>query len=416
MRHLIPVFLLSLHTPALADPVQDVLPEIIDFRHAIHANPELSNREEKTAKRIARELKKLGLDVETGIALTGVVGTLRGGRPGPVVAVRADMDALPVTEDSDLPFRSTVRSTYQGNEVGVAHACGHDIHMAVVLGTAAALASRRDELAGTVKFIFQPAEEGPPPGEKGGAPLMLEEGLFDKEKPVAVFGLHSWPDYPVGIIETVSGPTMASSDRIVIKLHGKQSHGAWPHQGVDPIVLAAQVILALQTIPSRNIDTRDPAVVTIGIVEGGERFNIIPTTVHLEGTVRTFSDSVQDLIEKRIGEILDGLAAAAGATYEYSYERGNPFLNNDPGLSARAREVLIDTLGADRVLDGRPVMVAEDFSWFSREVPGFYFRLGVVAPGTESGSLHTPNFRADDTAIEPGIRAMTALVLDTLGR
>jgi len=398
-----------------ADPVAQVLPAVIEFRHEIHAKPELSNREAQTAKRIARELKTLGLKVQTGVAHHGVVGILHGGKTGPVVAVRADMDALPVTEQSDLSFRSTVTTDYQGTTVGVAHACGHDIHMSVALGTATVLAAMRDELAGTVKFIFQPAEEGVQPGETGGAPLMIEEGVLTKKPaPEAIFGIHSWPDHPVGRVEVTSGPAMASSDRILIDLHGKQSHGAWPHQGVDPIVLAAQVILGLQTIPSRSIDAREPAVVTVGIIRGGERFNIIPDTVHLQGTVRAFSDDVQDLIEKRIDEILAGITTAAGASYNYTYERQNPFLDNDRALAARARETLIRTLGADNVIDGPPVMVAEDFAWFAREIPGFYFRLGVVAPGTVSGSLHTPNFRADDSAIEPGIRAMTALVLDYL--
>ncbi|MBT8132362.1 MAG: amidohydrolase [Gammaproteobacteria bacterium] len=392
------------------------MPDIIQFRHAIHASPELSNREADTADRIAAELKSLGLKVQTGIAYHGVVGLLKGGRPGPVVAVRADMDALPVTEQSDLSFRSTVTSEYGGQTVGVAHACGHDIHMSVALGTAAVLAGQREKLRGSVKFIFQPAEEGVPPGEEGGAKLMIDEGVLKRPAPEAIFGIHAWPDYAVGQVELTSGPTMASSDRILIDLHGKQSHGAWPHLGVDPVVLAAQVILALQTIPSRSIDAREPAVVTVGIVRGGDRFNIIPDTVHLEGTVRAFSDQVQDQIEQRIDDILAGLTEAAGASYEFVYERQNPFVNNDPALAARAREVLIKTLGKDHVLDGKPAMVAEDFAWFAREIPGFYFRLGVVAPGTRSGGLHTPDFRADDSAIEPGVRAMTALVLDYLSQ
>ncbi len=389
---------------------------LIQFRHDIHANPELSNREFATAGRIAGELRALGLEVRTGIAHTGVVGVLRGARPGPVVAVRADMDALPVTERSDLPFRSTVTAEYQGTTVGVAHACGHDIHMAVVLGTAMELAARREQLPGTVVFVFQPAEEGPPAGEKGGAPLMLEENLFDGLEPGAMFGLHAWPDYQVGQVGHISGPNFASADRIEIELHGKQSHGAWPHLGVDPIVLAAQVILALQTIPARSIDAREPVVVTVGVVRGGQRFNIIPETVRLEGTVRAFSEDVQDQVENRIGEILAGLTRAAGARYDFDYERVTPFLNNDPGLAASVRGALEDAVGADKVIDAPPVMVAEDFAFFARRIPSFYFRLGVVAPGTVSGGLHTPDFRADDTAIGPGVRAMTAMVTSYLER
>ncbi|MBT8137698.1 MAG: amidohydrolase [Gammaproteobacteria bacterium] len=410
----LPLLFLTLPLPSGANPLDEVLPGIIDFRHELHANPELSNREVQTGKRIAKRLRRLGLDVQTGVAHTGVVATLRGGLPGPVVAVRADIDALPVTEQTDFAFRSTATTEFNGKKVGVAHACGHDIHMSVAMGTAEVLAAMRDELPGTVRFIFQPAEEGVPVGETGGAPLMIEEGVLRNPAPEAIYAIHSWPDYAVGQVDVTSGPAMASSDRILIDLHGKQSHGAWPHLGVDPIVLAAQVILGLQTIPSRSIDAREPAVVTVGIVRGGERFNIIPDTVHMEGTVRAFSDDVQDIVERRIGEILDGITTAAGASYDYTYERANPFVNNDPALAARARVVLQQTLGTENVLDGPPVMVAEDFAWFAREIPGFYFRLGVVAPGTESGSLHTPDFRADDSAIEPGIRAMTALVLDHL--
>ena len=368
--------------------------ELIRFRHDIHANPELSNREFETSKRIADELRALGLEVRTGIAHTGVVGILRGAKPGPVVAIRADMDALPVTERGDLPFRSTATTEYQGATVGVAHACGHDIHMSVVLGTAMALASRRDELNGTVLFVFQPAEEGPPAGEKGGAPLMLEEGVFDDFAPDAMFGLHSWPALEVGQVGHVSGPTLASADRIEIDLYGKQSHGAWPHLGVDPIVLAAQVIIALQTIPSRSIDSREPVVVTVGVVRGGQRFNIIPESVRLEGTVRAFSEEVQDQVERRIDEILAGLTSAAGATYDFNYVRVVPFLNNDPALSASVRSALEEAVGTDNVIDSQPVMVAEDFAFFAQVIPSYYFRLGVVAPGTESGGLHTPDFRA----------------------
>ncbi|MBT8144152.1 MAG: amidohydrolase [Gammaproteobacteria bacterium] len=384
--------------------------QLLRFRETIHANPELSNREFETASRIAGELRALGLQVQTGVAHTGVIGVLEGGLPGPVVAVRADMDALPVTERSGLPFASTVTTDYQGNSVGVAHACGHDIHMSVVLGTAMTLAARRETLPGTVVFVFQPAEEGPLSGEKGGAPLMLEEGLFERYEPEIMFGLHAWPDLAVGQVGFVSGPNMASADRIEIDIYGKQSHGAWPHLGTDPVVLAAQVILGLQTIPSRSIDAREPVVVSVGVVRGGQRFNIIPEHVRLEGTVRAFSGAVQDQVEARIDAILSGLTAAAGGRYELNYVRVTPYLNNDPELSAQVRAPLVATLGADNVIDSPPVMVAEDFAFFAQAIPSFYFRLGVVAPGTESGGLHTPTFRADNSAIAPGVRAMTAIV------
>lgn len=418
MRVLALLILAAAILPAqAAEPLSEKqLKTIVQLRHDIHANPELSNREFETAKRIAAFLGELGLEVETGIAHTGVVGVLRGGRPGPVVAIRADMDALPVTERSDLPFASKVTTDYQGTTVGVAHACGHDIHMAVVMGAAMALASQRQDLPGSVVFVFQPAEEGPPPDEKGGAPLMLEEGLFDRYRPEVMFGLHAWPDFETGKIGFVSGPNMASADRFEIDLYGKQSHGAWPHLGTDPIVLAAQVVAALQTIASRSVDARQPVVVSVGIIRGGQRFNIIPDQVHLEGTVRTFSTAVQDQVESRIDTILRGLSDAAGARYDFRYQRFTPFLNNDPQLAASVRPALERALGAENVIDSPPVMVAEDFAFFARVIPSFYFRLGVVAPGTTSGGLHTPTFRADDSAIEPGVRAMTAMTLDYLSR
>lgn len=418
MRVLALLILAAAILPAqAAEPLSEKqLKTIVQLRHDIHANPELSNREFETAKRIAAFLGELGLEVETGIAHTGVVGVLRGTRPGPVVAIRADMDALPVTERSDLPFASKVTTDYQGTTVGVAHACGHDIHMAVVMGAAMALASQRQDLPGSVVFVFQPAEEGPPPDEKGGAPLMLEEGLFDRYRPEVMFGLHAWPDFETGKIGFVSGPNMASADRFEIDLYGKQSHGAWPHLGTDPIVLAAQVVAALQTIASRSVDARQPVVVSVGIIRGGQRFNIIPDQVHLEGTVRTFSTAVQDQVESRIDTILRGLSDAAGARYDFRYQRFTPFLNNDPQLAASVRPALERALGAENVIDSPPVMVAEDFAFFARVIPSFYFRLGVVAPGTTSGGLHTPTFRADDSAIEPGVRAMTAMTLDYLSR
>ncbi|MCG8434074.1 MAG: amidohydrolase, partial [Gammaproteobacteria bacterium] len=274
--------------------------QAIEFRHLIHANPELSNQEFETAELVATHLRSLGMDVKTGVAKTGVIGVLRGGKPGPVVAVRADMDALPVVERTNLPFKSTKRTTYLGQEVGVAHACGHDIHVAVGLGTATALASMRDDLPGTVKFIFQPAEEGVPPGEKGGASFMVEEGALERPRPDAIFALHSFPDFEVGEIGFTSGPTYASSDHFIIQIHGKQAHGAWPHLSVDPVVMASEVVQALQTIRSRNMHPRTAGVVSVGIIRGGERFNIIPEAVELQGTVRAYSEEVQDMVEARM--------------------------------------------------------------------------------------------------------------------
>ena len=389
---------------------------IIRLREHIHQYPELGNREFGTAELVANHLRSLGFDeVHTGIAHTGVVGILRGGRPGPVVAVRADMDALPVTEDTPYPFRSTVRTTYLGQEVGVSHACGHDIHVAVQLGVASVLASMRDEIPGTVKFIFQPAEEGPPPGEEGGAELMVVEGVLkDDPVPGAIFGLHSFAEMEVGKVGFTSGPALAAVDHFRIRIVGKQSHGAAPHLGIDPIVMASQAVAAFQTIRSRNLSPLEPSVVTVGIFRGGTRYNIIPNEVELEGTVRTYNPDVRDAVERRMGEILAGVAAAGGGTYELDYDRGTPATINDPELGARMLPTLERVVGADNVVKLDPTMGGEDFAYFANEVPGFYIRLGQVLPGGTSGGHHTPDFQADNSAVPVGIRAMTHLLLDYL--
>ncbi len=406
-------------TGAFADiavTIEEVLPQIVDIRHTIHANPELSNREFETSKLVAEHLRELGIEVETGIAHTGVIGILKGGKPGPLVAIRADMDALPVTEDTGLPFASTIRSEYLGQDVGVMHACGHDIHTSVQLGVASALAANRDDIAGSVLFVFQPAEEGAPPGEQGGANMMLDEGLFEKYRPQAIFALHSFPDMGVGEVGYSVGPAFASSDTIEIKLKGKQAHGAWPHLSVDPIVMASQVVLAFQTIRSRTMNPLDPGVVTIGMINGGERHNIIPSEVTMRGTVRTYDPANQDIIEARMKAILDGVTQAAGGSHEFVYDRGNPVTYNNVALAEWGGEVLVSELGVDNVSQIPPVMGAEDFAFFAREVPGFYFRLGVEKSGTESGGLHTPTLRADDGSIEIGIRAMARLVIEYLNQ
>ncbi|MDE2763400.1 MAG: amidohydrolase [Gemmatimonadota bacterium] len=388
---------------------------IIRLREHIHQYPELGNREFRTAELVANHLRSLGFDdVRTGVAHTGVVGILRGGLPGPVVAVRADMDALPVTEDTPFPFRSTVRTTYLGQEVGVSHACGHDIHVAVQLGVASVLAAMRDELPGTVKFIFQPAEEGPPPGEEGGAELMVAEGVLEDPAPSAIFGLHSFAVMEVGKVGFTSGPALAAVDHFRIRIVGKQSHGAAPHLGVDPIVMAAQAVTAFQTIRSRNLSPLEPSVVTVGIFRGGTRFNIIPNEVELEGTVRTYDPDVRDAVERRMGEILAGVTAAGGGAFELDYDRGTPATINDPELGARMLPTLKRVMGAENVLKLDPTMGGEDFAYFANEVPGFYFRLGQVPPGGTSGGHHTPDFQADNSAVPAGIRAMSNLLLDYL--
>jgi len=387
---------------------------IVAVRHRIHQHPELGNREFETSRLVAEHLSRLGYEVRTGVAHTGVVALLEGGRPGPLVALRADMDALPVTEATDFPFRSTVRAEWDGQEVGVMHACGHDVHTSVLLGTAAVLADLRADLPGAVLLIFQPAEEGPPAGEEGGASLMLAEGAFEPNTPEAIFALHVSPDLEVGTVGYAVGPALASSDRFEIVVTGRQTHGAAPHQGIDPVVTAAQLVLALQTIPSRTLDPLQPSVLSVGMIHGGERFNIIPEQVRLVGTVRTYAVEVQDEIERRMREITAGVTAAAGAEHSLTYVRGNPPTINDPDLVRRMAPTLHRVLGEGRAREGPPVMMAEDFSLYAQRVPGFMFWLGAHAPGTETGPLHSPIMRADDSAVAVGMRALSSLVADYL--
>jgi len=400
------------------DPIDKAISKnlstIIELRHQIHQYPELGNREFKTAELVAEHLRSLGIEVETGVAYTGVVGILKGNKPGPVVAVRADMDALPVTEETDLSFKSTVKTTYLDKEVGVMHACGHDIHTSVQLGVASVLASMKRSLPGTVKFIFQPAEEGPPPREEGGADLMLKEGVFDNLKPSAIFGLHTHPGLAVGELGLTIGPAMAAVDQFIITIKGKQSHGAYPHKSVDPIIMATEVVGAFQTIRSRSLSPLEPSVVTVGIIRGGERFNIIPEKVHLEGTVRTYNPEVQDMVEQRMNKILEGITLAYGGSFELNYDRGTPALINNPELSRQMIPTMERVVGKSNLKMIDPVMGGEDFAIFANEVPGMYYRLGVVKPGTTSGWVHTPTFRADDACLEVGIRTMSNLVLDYL--
>ena len=397
----------------IAAAVERNSPVIIEMRHRIHQNPELGNREIETAALVTDYLRSLGIEVQTGVAHTGVVGVLVGGRPGPVVAVRADMDALPVTEDTPFPFKSTVRATYLGQDVGVSHACGHDIHTAVQLGVASVLAELRDELPGTVKLIFQPAEEGPPPGEEGGASLMVAEGVLDDPRPSAIFGLHTGA-MQVGTVGLAVGPAYAAVDHFHITIRGKQAHGAYPHLSADPIVMAAQAVTALQTIRSRNLPPLEPSVITIGMIHGGERFNIIPAEVRMEGTVRTYSEFVRNSIEDRMGEILAGVTLAGGGSFELRYDRGSPATINAPELAEMMLPTLRRVLGDENVEDQEPATAGEDFAIFANEVPGFYFSLGMIKPGTTSGGHHTPTFQADDSSIPVGMRAMTALLFDYL--
>jgi amidohydrolase len=406
--------LLAVQTP-VDQAVTRVTPEITKIRHTIHQNPELGNREFETARLIATHLRRLGLQVDTGIAHTGVVAVLKGGKPGPVVAVRADMDALPVTEDTPYPFKSTKRASYLGQDVGVSHACGHDIHVAVQLGVAAVLAGMKADLPGTVKFIFQPAEEGAPPGERGGAVLMIEQGVLQNPKPEAIFGLHTKSSLDVGVIGYTPGPALAATDQFSVVIHGRQAHGASPHLSVDPVVTAAQAIVALQTIRSRNLSPFEPSVVTVGIVRGGARWNIIPADVELQGTVRSYGPGVSETVERRMREILAGVTSSAGATYELTYNRYSPPTVNDTVLTQRMVPSLARVVGAGNTRRIEPWMAGEDFAYYANTIPGFFFMLGVQKPGAaKSGDHHTPTFMADDAAIGVGIRAMTAVVLDYL--
>jgi amidohydrolase len=402
--------------------VDKVSAKAIEIRHDIHQNPELSNRETRTAELVAKELRALGLKVTTGIAKTGVVGVLQGKGSGPVIAVRADMDALPVTEAGDLPFKSTARATYVGREVGVSHACGHDIHVAAALGAASVLSSLRDRINGTVMFIFQPAEEGPPPGEKGGAGLMVEEGVFKALKPDAIIALHTNGDPPdeagdderLGRIAYTPGPAFAASTKWTAVVRGRAAHGASPHLSVDPVVTASQIVLALQTLRSRILPPLSSNVVTVGIIRGGDRNNIIPAEVYLEGTIRTFDTGIQDTLEQRMRDIFDGTTKAAHATFELSFDRSHPMTTNDRALTDRLVPTLQRVVGKAEVVVAPPETGAEDFSFFSNIVPGFYFKLGVVPEGKASGGHHTPTFYADDKAVPVGIRALSTLVLDYL--
>ena len=407
--------ILAAQDPAarLDQEIAKVIPAVTELRHQIHQNPELSNREEKTAALVADYLRKLGLEVRTGVAHHGVIGVLKGGQPGPVVALRADMDALPVTEATDFAFASRVRTTFGGQEVGVMHACGHDVHTVVQLGVASVLTAMKPSLRGTVVFLFQPAEEGVPAGESGGASQMVTEGALQNPRPEAIFGLHTYAEMGVGDLGYYEGPAMSASDTWEVKITGRQSHGARPELAIDPVVTAAQFVEALQTIRSRTFAGSEPAVVTVGTIHGGTRHNIIPADVTLSGTIRTFRTEASQLAEKRLREILKGVTEAAGATGEVlRYDRGAPATINDEKLARRVVPSLEKAVGKEHVTKLAPAMPSEDFSYFANEVPGFYYRLGMVKAGTTSGDHHTPTFRADDSSIPVGIKAMSTIVLD----
>jgi amidohydrolase len=393
--------------------IERVLPDVRTWRRDIHQHPELSNREVRTAKLVADHLAAHGYEVRTGVAHHGVIGVLRGGA-GPVVALRADMDALPVVEETGLPFASRERATYGGREVGVMHACGHDAHTAILMGVAQVLAARRAELPGTVVLVFQPAEEGAPPGERGGAELMLEEGAFGSPRPDAVFGLHVTPELPVGRLGVRSGAAMASSDRLTIRVTGRQSHAAYPWQGVDPIAAASRIVLALEALPAREVDARIPSVVSIGAFHGGVRHNILPGEVELLGTIRALDAGQRKALHEKVRRTAEHTAQASGAEARVEIDEGNPMVWNDPALLARMRPALERAAGAGQVEDVLPWTGAEDFAFYQQQVPGVFFWLGVRPEGValaDATPLHTPRFNLDEVALPLGVRAMTEIAL-----
>jgi amidohydrolase len=396
-----------------------VLPKVVALRRILHQHPELGNREVQTSKLLADRLRALGYEVRTGVAKTGVVGVLRGGKPGPVVALRSDIDGLPVTEDTGLPFASTERAQFNGREVGVMHACGHDFHMAMLMGAAEVLAGMKSDLPGTVKIIFQPAEEGAPAGEEGGADVMVKEGVLENPKVDDIFGLH------VGITPLEAGSIsfrpkgiMAASDTFSITVRGRSTHGAMPWAGIDPIVVSAQIVLGLQTIISRQTDlTTAPAVLTVGTIEGGNRFNIVPDEVRLTGTIRTFDADMQKRIHDGVTRTAEHIAAAAGAKADVKIEIGNPVTWNDPALTDRMtpslRRVAVGTFNPN----AQVTTTAEDFSAYQKQVPGLFFFLGVAPKGSAPASWaanHSAKFNPDESALITGVRALASLAVDYL--
>jgi len=393
----------------------DLSGQVITWRRDFHRNPELSNREYRTAAIVAKHLESLGMEVQTGVAHTGVVGVLKGGKPGPVVLLRADMDGLPVPERNDLPFKSEARGEYNGKDVPVMHACGHDSHVAILMAVAEILAGLRDQMPGTVKFVFQPAEEGAPKGEDGGAEMMVAEGVLQNPAVDAAFALHVSASQEAGHIGFSAGPRYASVDDFKITVHGVQAHGASPWMGVDSIVVAAQIINALQTIVSRNLElTEQPGIVTVGSIHGGLRSNIIPETVEMVGTIRALDSEMRKQIHQRVGEIAEGVAQSMGASVdvEIPYSVSYPVTVNDPELAVEMLPVLQSVAGPDRVDELKPITGAEDFSYFANEVPGFYISLGGKPHGTPKEKVaahHTPDFHIDESGFDVGVQALAAM-------
>jgi len=390
--------------------------KVVTWRRDIHQNPELSNREVQTSAKVAAHLHALGIEVTTNVAKTGVVGILKGGKPGPVVALRADMDALPVTERVSVPFKSTVTTEYSGQKTGVMHACGHDSHVAILMGVAEVLASVKSDLKGTVKFIFQPAEEGAPAGEEGGAQLMVKEGVLENPKVDVIFGLHINSQTEVGTIKYRPGATMAAVDQFMIKVKGKQTHGASPWSGVDPIVTASQIVMGLQTIVSRNLPlTEGAAVVSVGAIHGGIRQNIISEEVNMIGTIRSLDKDMQKIIHQRIPEVASHIAESAGAKAETKVDLGCPMTYNDPALTEQMVPTLETLAGKSKVVITPAVTGAEDFSFYQQKVPGFFYFLGGMQKGKkpeEVAAHHTPDFYIDEGGFVLGVKSLCHLTVD----
>ncbi len=409
---------ISLHaqkqkTDKLIDQVE---PKVIEWRRDFHENPELSNREFETSKKIATHLKSLGIEVQTGVAHTGVVGILKGGKPGPVIALRADIDGLPVTERVDIAFASKVKSTYNGIETGVMHACGHDTHIAMLMGTAEVLSKMRKDLKGTVKFIFQPAEEGAPEGEEGGAELMIKEGVLKNPDVDVIFGLHIGAGIDVGKITYKPGGTMAAAQRFVIKVHGKQTHGSRPWGGIDPIVISAQIINGLQTIISRDTElTKEAAVITVGLIRGGVRNNIIPEEVEMIGTIRTLDYAMQKKLNDMMIFRVKAIAESFGGTADIEISKGLPITYNDKALTAKMLPSLQKSAGVENVILIDAITGAEDFSFFQKEIPGLYFFVGgkpLNVKPEDAASHHTPDFYIDESGLKLGVKSMVNLTID----
>jgi len=400
--------------------IDDIEPKVIDWRRDFHQNPELSNREFRTSKIIADYLKSLGIEVQTGVAHTGVIGILKGGKPGPVIALRADIDALPVTERVDIPFKSKLTSTYNGMETGVMHACGHDTHIAMMMGVAEVLSKIKNDLKGTVKFIFQPAEEGAPEGEEGGAALMVKEGALKNPNVDVIFGMHINSQTDIGTIKYKPEGTMAAAQRFEIHVHGKQSHGSTPWAGIDPIAISAQIINGLQMIISRETElTKEGAVITIGIIKGGIRNNILPEEVTMIGTIRTLDYAMQKRLNETMIKRTKAIAESFGATADITIADGLPITYNDPALTAKMLPSLQKSVGKDHLILQKAITGAEDFSFFQKEIPGLYFFVGgkpLNVKSQEAPSHHTPDFYIDESGMKTGVKAMVNLTLDYMDK